>query len=313
MPNTKPVRAPGRFRTCRRTPAAMQSMPMKFRVTHLTRYEYEQVVAFSPHALYLRPRETPLHRTSRFTLNISPSFKLTFTRDAYDNTVGWVHFWDRANALSIRSEFEVETLEINPFDFVLRLDATKFPFAYTAAEQLAMTPYLATPFDESHPRLRNWLDEHYVNRPTETVSFLTGLNTILYCQLTYKRRDDPHVQPALSTLELGTGTCRDYAMLLVELCRALGFAARFVSGYFYTYPEDNRVSAGAMHAWVEVYLPGAGWKGIDPTHGIFTTSAYIPLAHAPKAEEVSAIQGAYFSPMPVASQLTTRLLIDRIE
>jgi transglutaminase-like putative cysteine protease len=286
---------------------------MKLRVTHLTRYEYEQAVAFSPHALYLRPRETPLHRVSRFAYNLAPSFKLTHTRDAYENTLTWAHFWDRSNALSIRSEFEIETLEVNPFDFILRLDATKFPFAYTPTEQLALTPYLATPFDDTHAGLRNWLDEHYVERPTETVAFLTGLNTVLYCHLDYKRRDTSDVQPPLATLEIRTGNCRDYATLLVDMCRALGFAARFVSGYFHTYPEDNRVSAGAMHAWVEVYLPGAGWKGLDPTHGIFTTVAYIPLAHAPRAEEVRPIQGSYFSNTPVGSQLTTRLIIERLE
>ncbi len=291
----------------------MQSAPMKFSVTHLTRYQYEQAVAFSPHALYLRPRETPLHRVTRFTFNISPSFKLTHTRDSYDNTLTWLHLWDRADALSIRSECEIETLEVNPFDFILRLDATKFPFNYTPAEQFALTPYLATPFEGNHPLLRNWLDEHYVERPAETVAFLTGLNTVLYCHLNYKRRDDPGVQSPVKTLELTTGNCRDYAMLLVDMCRALGFASRFVSGYFHTYPEDNRVSAGAMHAWAEIYLPGAGWRGLDPTHGIFTTSAYIPIAHARHAEEVSPIQGSFFSTVPTSSQLTTRLLIERIE
>lgn len=291
----------------------MQSAPMKFRVTHLTRYQYEQSVTFSPHALYLRPRETPQHRVSRFAFNIAPSFKLTHTRDSYDNTLTWLHLWDRADALSIRSEFEVETLETNPFDFILRFDATQFPFRYTPAEQFALTPYLATPFDENHARLRNWLDEHYVQRPSDTVSFITGLNTVLYCYLDYKRRDDAQVQTGPKTLELATGNCRDYATLFIDMCRALGLAARFVSGYFHTYPEDNRVSVGAMHAWAEVYLPGAGWKGLDPTHGIFTTPAYIPLAHAPTAAEVSPIQGSYFCTRPVPSQLTTKLIIERIE
>jgi transglutaminase-like putative cysteine protease len=291
----------------------MQSASMKFSVTHLTRYQYEQAVAFSPHALYLRPRETPQHRVSRFAFNIAPSFKLTHTRDTYDNNLTWLHLWDRSDALSIRTEFEVETLETTPFDFILRTDTAKFPFNYTPAEQLALTPYLATPFDSHHSTLRNWLDEHFIARPPETIPFLTGLNTVLYCHLDYKRREGPGVQSPLTTLELRTGHFRDYATLLVEMCRALGFAARFVSGYFHTYPEDNRVSTGAMHAWAEVYIPGAGWKGLDPTHGIFTTAAYIPLAHAPRAEEVSPIQGSFFSTVPVPSQLTTKLIIERIE
>ena len=286
---------------------------MKLRVTHLTRYEYEQPVAFSPHALYLRPRETPRNRVLRYACNISPSARVYLTHDHYDNTLTWAHFWDRAAALNIRSEFEIENTEENPFDFILRADAAKFPFVYTPAEQLALAPYLATPFNKSLPLLRNWLEEYFVSRPNETLPFLTGLNTILYCHLEYQQRDDPGLQPPAKTLERRAGTCRDYAMLLAELCRVTGLAARFVSGYLYTYPDDNRVSTGAMHAWTEVYLPGAGWKGLDPTHGIFTTHAYIPLAHAPSATDVSAVQGSYFGTLPVRSTLTTRVIVDRFD
>src|SRR5690349_8236549 len=109
MPNTK-TRA-GRRQVPHLPPrAAVDAVaPMKFSVTHLTRYEYEQAVAFSPHALYLRPRETPQHRVARFAFNIAPSFKLTHTRDLYDNTLTWLHLWDRSDTLSIRSEFEIET------------------------------------------------------------------------------------------------------------------------------------------------------------------------------------------------------------
>jgi transglutaminase-like putative cysteine protease len=285
---------------------------MKLRVSHLTRYEYTQDVAFSAHAVYLRPRETPLHRVARFSFNISPSAKHVSTLDAYDNALTWIYLWDRAHALSIRTEFETETLESNPFDFILRNDAIAFPFSYQPVEQLALAPFLSMPFDEHQSRMRNWLDEHFIERPTETLPFLTALNTLVYYTFVYRRRDDPHVQTPTQTLELGGGTSRDFAMLLVAICRALGLAARFVSGYLHTYPEDNRTSPGSMHAWTEVFLPGAGWKGFDATHGVLCTDAYIPVAHAPSAEFVSPVQGSFYSSNQVRSQLTTKVIVEAI-
>ncbi len=283
---------------------------MKLRVTHLARYEYEQPVTFSAHALYLRPRENPLQRVTHFALNISPSFKITHSCDLYDNTLSTLHLWDRAHALSIRSECEVEVADFNPFDFILRHDVTTFPFTYSSTEQLALSPFLATPFDEHHSRLLRWLDEHYVDRPGETVAFLTGLNTVLYCHLNYRVRPNDRVQSPAETLELGAGDAAEQAVLLAELCRALGFAARVVSGYLHTTPDDDRVSQGIMHAWTEVYLPGAGWKAMDPSHGLFCTSSYIAVAHAPTAEEIHPVQGSFFCTGPANVNLTTRIIVE---
>ena len=284
---------------------------MKIHVSHRTSYAYEREVGFSPHLLYLRPREHALLRVRNFTFNISPDAKVIWTRDYYDNCLAWAHFWDRAPTLTIRTDFEVETLDTNPFDFILKPYAFNFPFEYEELHAFNLTPYLAPPFPETRTGLLNWLDEHFVDRPKETVPFLVALNTLLHQTLRYQRRDESGIQPSLTTLRLGSGSCRDYAVLFIELCRTLGIAARFVSGYLYD-PEADSPSAGAMHAWTEVYLPGGGWKGMDPTHGIWCDDAFIPVAHAAVAESINPIQGSYYHPTPVHHELSASVLVEKV-
>lgn len=284
---------------------------MKLKVSHLTRYEYDREVSFSPHIIYLRPRDTPLLRVEKFHFNISPEAKLIWAQDYYDNPMAWAHFWERSATLSIRAESIVETLDANPFDFILKPNAFNFPFEYEALHRFNLTPYLTPPFDETQAVLRNWLDEHFVDRPKETVPFLVALNNLVHASLKYTRRYERGIQPSTTTLQLGTGSCRDYAVLFVELCRTLGIAARFVSGYLYD-PTPDSPAYGAMHAWAEVYLPGAGWKGIDPTHGIFCNDAFIPVAHAAVAESVNPIQGSYYSSEHIPSKLTHSILVEQI-
>jgi transglutaminase-like putative cysteine protease len=284
---------------------------MKLRVTHLTRYEYAQPVMFSPHKLYLRPRETAGLRLGRFAVNVHPEARLTWTRDAQDNPLGLVYCWDRASVLNLRTEFEIETLEANPFDFVLEGHAARLPFSYLPAERFALSAYLAPPFDETQRRLRTWLDAHYRNHPHDTVAFLTGLNQLFYASLNYGVRHDEGIQPSLQTLEGGAGSCRDFAVLFIETCRTLGLAARFVSGYFYD-PDATDPARGAMHAWTEVYLPGGGWKGFDPTHGILCNDAFVPCAHAAQADTVNPVQGTYYSPVHVPATLHATVLVEKI-
>jgi transglutaminase-like putative cysteine protease len=287
---------------------------MLLRISHLTRYDYAQEVGFSPHALYLRPRESPLHRLRSFRCNITPHARLITTLDAHDNTLVWAHFWERAPALNIRTEFEIETLDTNPFDFLLKLPAAKLPLAYEAEDAFALAPYLAPPFGETQQVLRRWLAQHLPEAPAETVPFLAAVNSLLQQSITYVRREEDGIQPSAETLALGSGSCRDSAVLLVELCRTLGLAARFVSGYLYDPPPDDKPDplAGAMHAWVEVYLPGAGWKGLDPTRGIFCDDAFVPVAHAAQADTVNPIHGNYYAAVPVSAQLTTSVLVEKL-
>ena len=116
----------------------------------------------------------------------------------------------------------------------------------------------------------------------------------------------------MTTLSKGSGACRDYAVLFAEMCRTLGIAARFVSGYLYAPADDNHRTVGAMHAWVEVYLPGAGWVGLDPTHGIWCDDSFIPVAHAAQAESVNPIQGTYFNGTVASSKLHTDVTVEKL-
>ncbi|HRE04135.1 MAG TPA: transglutaminase family protein [Opitutaceae bacterium] len=285
---------------------------MKLHVSHFTRYEYDRPVNLSPHLLYLRPRETPLLRVNDFAFTISPDAKLNWTRDSHDVLLAWVYFREPAALLSIGSEFGVETFDSNPFDFLLRPHASTMPFDYEAVERFNLSPYLALPFPETRALLNRWLKERFASPPKETIPYLLALNQAVFSALTYQRREEHGIQSSRTTLELGSGACRDYAVLLVELCRTLGLAARFVSGYLYSPPNDNHRTAGAMHAWVEVYLPGAGWKGLDPTHGVFCNDAFIPVAHAAVAESVNPIQGTLYSEQTVASRMQTEVWVKQL-
>ncbi|MBS0632371.1 MAG: transglutaminase family protein [Verrucomicrobia bacterium] len=289
---------------------------MFLRIQHLSRYTYAQPVAFAPHALYLRPRETPRQRLHEFSLSISPAPRRVATSDAGDNALEWAYFEPGAmfTELEFRTESLVETLDSNPFDFFLSPSALNFPFAYTPAERHVLAPSLLLPDGSDPAQLNTWLASHFATPPTDTVSYLTALNTAVRSALSYNRREEPGIQSPAQTLALGTGTCRDYAVFFIALCRHLGLAARFVSGYVYDPPTATIPNPlpPDLHAWAEVYLPGAGWRGLDPTRAIFCDDAYVPLAHAALAESVNPIQGNFVGGAGVASNLHTSLTLTRL-
>lgn len=289
---------------------------MFLRITHTTRYDYSQPVSFAPHAIYLRPRETPRQRLHQFDLTISPQARRVLTTDPLDNALDWAYFDAAAPAtrLEFRSDLMVETLDTNPFDFFLKPSAINFPVAYDEAERVALLPNLTLRTDTSATQLRAWLAQNLPTPPTDTVAYLTALNSAVRSALVYGRRDEEGIQSVGTTLARGGGSCRDYAVFFIELCRTLGIAARFVSGYLHEPPPPDMPNPlpPAMHAWAEVYLPGAGWRGLDPTRGIFCDDAFVPVAHAAIAESVSPTQGSFYGPAGVTSRLTTTLTVDRL-
>ena len=289
---------------------------MFLRLAHLTRYDYSAPVTFAPHAIYLRPGETSRQRLHHFALAVTPAARRIATTDPLDNALDWAYFAADVTAtqLEIRSELMVETLDENPFDFFLKPGATSFPFRYEDAERLALGPCLAPRADSPAETLRAWLAQRLPAPPADTVAFLAALISAVQRALRYTRRDEPGIQSAGDTLALGGGSCRDYAVFLIELCRHLGLAARFVSGYLYE-PVDPTLPPPlppAMHAWAEVYLPGAGWRGLDATRGVFCNDAFIPVAHAAVAESVNPIQGTFYGPPQVTSRLTTTLTLEKL-
>jgi transglutaminase-like putative cysteine protease len=289
---------------------------MFIRATHLTRYTYSQPVSFAPHALYLRPRETARQRLHQFNLTLTPEAKLVSTGDPSGNALDWAYYPPAtvSELLEIRTEFLVETLDSNPFDFFLAPSASAFPFDYSPNERFALAPALTPPSPASVLFLQTWLAQYLPCTPQDTLTLLTALNTGVHSSLRYNRRDEPGIQTAATTLTLGSGSCRDYALVFIELCRHLGLAARFVSGYLYEAPpaDGSPALAPAMHAWAEVFLPGAGWRGLDPTRGIFCDDAFIPVAHAALAETVNPAQGGFYATGAVTSRLHNEITLVKL-
>jgi transglutaminase-like putative cysteine protease len=289
---------------------------MKIRVSHLTRYEYDRPVQFSPHYLYLRPREDPLLHVESFSLGSTPAAKTYWMRDDCDNLLACAHFSAPAQNLEILSEFEVLTSDTQPLDYKAKQYATTFPFEYEQLHRFNLGSYLVKPATHIQSTLQQWLNQRFPTRPRDTGTYLFELNKILQRSLRNQSRSAPGIQSSIQTITLGSGACRDFAVLLVDLLRILGLAARFVSGYFYD-PAVAGTNDTAMHAWTEVYLPGAGWKGLDPTTGLFCYEAYIPVAHAAIAESVNPIQGSYIPGQPTpavahAPRLFTNIITQRL-
>jgi transglutaminase-like putative cysteine protease len=138
------------------------------------------------------------------------------------------------------------------------------------------------------------------------------LNQSLFESLSYRCRENGETQDTVTTLQSGQGACRDHAVALIDICRTLGLAARFVSGYVFTIQGDERADSNTMHAWAEVYLPGAGWKGLDPSRGILCADTYIPVAHAPVHECINPVQGSYYSDILVPSHLIKNVLVESL-
>jgi transglutaminase-like putative cysteine protease len=283
---------------------------MRLDISHTTRFDYDREVQLGPHLLYLRPRSNPLLQVERFQIDLSPVAKVDWMRDDLDNLPASVRFSVAAPHAEIRSTFSVTTSDIPPFDFLVRDYASTFPFEYEPLHRFNLGIYLAPPDDPTRSALRSWLEAKVSQEPQDTVGWLFALNQALFANLTYGRRDEPGIQTPLVTIETGTGTCRDYAVLLIAIARTMGLAARFVSGYLFD-PHLAEESAGDMHAWVEVFLPGAGWRAIDPTHGIFCDNGYVPVAHAVLAESVNPVQGSFYGGAPVEARLTTQVEVRR--
>lgn len=283
---------------------------MRLEIAHLTRFDYDRDVQFKLHLLYLRPRENPLLEVNRLDFSFTPEATVHWMRDDFDNLAATVHFSSSGSSVEIRSECAVTTSDLPPFDFLVRDYARTFPFTYEPLHAFNLGIYLVAGQATAQAPLRRWVAEHMRDPPGDTVAWLFALNRIVHQQLSYRRRTEPGIQRPLTTLELGTGSCRDYAVFLVEIARAFGLAARFVSGYMFDASNDGS-SSGDMHAWVEVFLPGAGWRGMDPTHGIFCDNAYVPVAHAVVAESVSPVQGSFFSAVPAVARMTTDVRVCR--
>jgi transglutaminase-like putative cysteine protease len=265
----------------------------RLQIIHRTYYNFSGTVQLAPHRLLLRPREGHELHIESSSLRTSPPSTVHWLRDAYDNSVGIAHFDLATTQLVITSEVIVQHYDEAPLDFTVAEHAVNYPFNYEDDTHAVLLPFTCLQASTDALALRAWIERFWRRgEPIQTYTLLQRLCKAIQETFRYQMREEPGVQPAGETLQRGSGSCRDFANLFMEATRSLGLAARFVSGYLHAPMSSSNY--GATHAWAEVYLPGAGWKGFDPTLGEVAGSKHIAVAVARSPEAVSPVAGSYF-------------------
>jgi transglutaminase-like putative cysteine protease len=263
----------------------------RLRIQHLTEYLFPIQVTLNPHRLLVRPREGHDVRIESSRLEITPTYKIKWQRDVFDNSLAVVNFLERSDRLTIASEVVIQHYDQAPFDFMVEDYAVNFPFVYAMGEQVDLAAFQQPVFFNDQQMINDWLQQLGVYG-METFGLLVRMNQEISSQFRYQMREEAGVQSPAQTLSKRSGSCRDYATLLIEACRCLGLASRFVSGYLHA-PATEAGNA-TTHAWVEVYLPGTGWKGFDPTAGEVTGNRHIAVAVARDPGAVPPVSGSFF-------------------
>jgi transglutaminase-like putative cysteine protease len=244
----------------------------------------------------LRPRENQNTRIVSARLDISPAHQLRWQRDMLDNNVAVATFQAPTEALRVASHIVIEQYDEAPFDFLLEGYAAEHPFDYQPEEAALLAPLRSLAWEEDRTVIADWLRALSLGSARgETFALLYELNLAVNRHFRYEGREEQGVQSPGLTLSRKSGSCRDLAALLLDACRLLGFAGRFVSGYHTSYA--NEVGPGSTHAWAEIYLPGPGWKGFDPTSGVVTGSDHIAVAVARHPELVPPVAGSFLGPL----------------
>lgn len=284
----------------------------KLKIQHLTRYQYTETVTLLPHTLHLRPREGHDIRVQSSKLEISPMCHVQWKRDVYDNSVAVASFHQAANELTIASEVIVQNYAEQLLYFTLDDYARFFPFNYHPVDMICLTPYKTPVFKQEQAWLNNWIaDCCYLQNPVDTISMLTTLNTKIANSFRYLVREEPGVQSPAQTLSSGEGSCRDFATLFIETCRHCGLASRFVSGYIRN--DSSAPWNTATHAWAEVYLPGAGWRGFDPTSGLLVSGDHIAVAVHHHPEAIPPVSGSLVGSDHAQSTMSVAVTVVPVE
>src|SRR5262245_11475263 len=292
-------------------------MTIHVALTHETRYQYDRPVQLGPQTIRLRPAAHSRTAILSYALSIEPrGHFLNWQQDPYGNFLARVVFPDPVESFEVKVDLVADMAVFNPFDFFLEPEAETFPFEYDEQTLRDLEPYLDVP--EPEQELAAWLATHPRSSEKPTVDFLVDLNRRLSKEIEYVVRMEPGIQTPDETLTLKRGSCRDTSWLLVHILRHMGLAARFVSGYLIQLTADVKSLDGPsgtnhdftdLHAWAEVYLPGAGWVGLDPTSGLLTGEGHIPLACAPQASSAAPISGELES---CEIEFDFKMAVDRI-
>ena len=267
-------------------------------VEHKTIYRYAQPVNFNEHRLMCRPRDSHDLRLIETALSISPPARIRWLHDVFGNSIAIATFSEPAAELSFTSSFRAEHFPVAAKGIAIEEYARHLPFNYATEDVSDLGRTRERHYPDPEHRIDQWA-KGFVKNVGEpgTLEVLTSITEAIQRQFTYARREEMGTQLPVETLEIGTGSCRDFALFMMEAVRSLGMAARFVSGYLYdeklAAADQGVIGGGATHAWVQVFLPGAGWVEFDPTNSLIGGHNLIRVAVARDASQAVPLTGSF--------------------
>lgn len=267
-------------------------------VRHETRYRYARPVTFGPHRAMFRPHESNDLRLTHFEILTDPVSAQQWLHDVFSNSKTILDFKTAApsDTLTITCTFNVVRSTVHEPTFAIADFAKRYPFLYPEEQWTDLIALIRPEYDHPGQAVKNWAEDLIGDTP-DTWAILKTINAAIHEQFAYKRREEAGIQTPHDTIERGAGSCRDFAVLMMEAVRELGFAARFVTGYLYDPLTDQNGAgmkgAGATHAWVQVFLPGAGWIEFDPTNGLIASGNLIRTGVARTPSQAVPLQGSF--------------------
>ncbi len=282
------------------------------RIVHETIYRYKAPVHFGPHRLVLRPREGHDVRVEEMRLEIAPEFELEWSRDVFGNSVATAHLLSPADELRIRSEVVLQQTLPFPLRSIRPKLAVPYPVTFSAFESGVAAAYRATTYPEDVARVQEWTNQMIDLASVRSAEEVVGLVArTIRKTMKYRRREEPGVQSPGKTLSSSSGSCRDLATLMMEVLRALGFPARFASGYLDC--AASEAGRASTHAWAEAYLPEIGWTGYDPTLGEATSAKHVVTGVSNHPRGVMPITGSFFDERKSYLGMTVAVQTERHE
>ena len=292
-------------------------MAVRYEIVHTTIYHYKNPVTFGEHRVMFRPRDSHDLRVLATDLKVSPEAMVRMIQDPHSNSVALVQPLVPATELKLVCSFAIEHAQTLNLELPLAPSAEVFPFAYSLDERFDLENYLRPNHDDPGGHLTAWARQFIrTDGLTGTRDLLVKMNEFIRVNFRYAERDEEGTQTPQATLRLNSGSCRDFALLMMEAVRRLGIATRFVSGYIYDPALDGGLSAGTVgsgstHAWLQAYLPGAGWVPFDPTNNLLGGNQLIRVGVARDPSQAAPISGSWYGEPGDYIGMTVNVVVKR--